>query len=164
LNATLRLGSLLSEAREESVPMKRLVTSLVLAGALAALPAAAEVDVHIGIPAPQIVIQAPPRLVVVPDDPAVRYAPDLGYEYFAYGGAYYTVHGGRWFRASAYNGPWTYVETPRVPRQVVVVPSRYYRDGDRYVRRGHPHGMPPGQAKKYYGKHKHKRHHHHDDD
>ena len=143
--------------------MKKTLTALVFAGALGALPAAADVDVHIGIPAPQIVIPAPPRLVVVPDYPTVQYAPDLGYEYFAYGGTYYTLQGGRWFRASAYNGPWTYIETPRVPRPVIVVPTRYYRDGDRYVRRGgHPHGMPPGQAKKQHG-HKHKKHHDHDD-
>jgi hypothetical protein len=139
--------------------MTRLATML-FAGTLSALPAAADVNIHIGIPAPPpIVVPAPPRLVVVPTTPAVRYAPDLAYNYFAYGGRYYTFHGGSWFVASAYAGPWTYIEHVHVPRPIRIVPARYYHDHPRYVRyKGHPHGMPPGQAKKLYG---HKHHHKH---
>jgi hypothetical protein len=49
----------------------------------------------------------------------------------------------------------------RVPRPVLGVPVRYYHSPPYYRhahRGGHPHGMPPGQAKKIYG---HKDHHHH---
>ena len=145
--------------------MKRLATIL-FAGAVSALPAAAEVNINIGIAPPALVVPAPPRLVVVPTTPAVRYAPDLGYNYFTYGGSYYTYHGDRWFMSPAYNGPWTYVERARVPRPILVVPARYYHEPPRYVRyKRHPHGMPPGQAKKLYGhKHHHKHKHHHDHD
>ena len=141
--------------------------SLLLAGAACAAPSFAEVDVHIGIPAPQIVIESPPRLVVVPSAPVVQYAPDVSYNYFAYGGRYYTIRDDRWYVAPGYGGPWTYVERTHVPRQIVGVPERYWRE-PRYYReyhaegRGHPHGMPPGQAKKIYGK-GYKHHHHHDD-
>jgi hypothetical protein len=145
---------------------KRLISaSLLAAGLLVGTRAAdARVDVHVAIPAPpSIVVEAPPRLVVVPGVPTVQYAPDLSYNYFSYGDRYYTYHTGNWFVANAYGGPWTYVERVRVPRPILGVPVRYYHSPPHYrhAHRGHPHGMPPGQAKKIYG---HKEHHHHYDD
>ena len=142
------------------------VLTLLLAGASFAAPSFAEVDVHIGIPAPQIVIESPPRLVVVPSAPVVQYAPDVSYNYFAYGGRYYTVRDDRWYAAPGYGGPWSYVERSHVPRPILGVPVSYYREPRYYhghdEHHGHPHGMPPGQAKKIYGK-DYKHHHHHDD-
>jgi hypothetical protein len=144
---------------------------------LAATPAFAGVSIHIGIPAPpSIVIEAPPRLVIVPGAPVVRYAPDVSYNYFAYGDRYYTYSDGGWFVSPSYGGPWTYVERHRVPRPLLVVPRSYYRVPPGHAYRtgyhGHPHGMPPGQAKKYYGwrgggydhDHGHHGHHGHGDD
>ena len=147
--------------------MKTFLT-LLLAGAAFAAPSFAEVDVHVGIPAPQIVIESPPRLVVVPGAPVVRYAPDVDYNYFTYGGRYYTTRDDGWYASSSYGGPWTYVERSRLPRPLLGVPVKYYREPRYYheyhaEHRGHPHGMPPGQAKKIYGK-GYKHHHHHDDD
>ncbi len=143
--------------------MKRLLT-LLLAGAAFASPSFAGVDVHIGIPAPQIVIEAPPRLVVVPGAPVVQYAPEVDYNYFTYGGRYYTTRDDRWYVSSSYGGPWTYVDRARLPRPILGVPVTYYREPRYYHEHhgGHPHGMPPGQAKKIYGK-QYKHHHHHDD-
>ena len=124
-------------------------------------PAAADVNIHIGVPPPpSIVIAAPPRLVVVPGTPRVLYAPDVSYNYFRYGSRYYTLHDDTWFVSSSYGGPWTYIDRVRVPRPVLVVPSRYYRVPPRHAYRGHPHGMPPGQAKKLYGGGKHHKHKH----
>jgi hypothetical protein len=136
---------------------------LISAGTLAN----AGVDVHVAIPAPpSIVIEAPPHLVVVPGVPTVQYAPDVSYDYFVYGGRYYTYHSSHWFVSDAYGGPWTYVERVHVPHPILGVPDRYYhhyrsRHVSRDGRRGHPHGMPPGQAKKIYGR---DHHHHHDHD
>lgn len=143
--------------------MRPCVMTLSLAGLLAASggTAAAEVNVNIGVPAPPaIVLQAPPRLVVVPTTPAVRYAPDLPYNFFRYGGRYYTVRDDAWFVAPSYGGPWSYVELAHVPRPLRVVPVRYYRSKPGWARKGHPHGMPPGQAKKLYGNGKHGKHRH----
>ncbi|HXJ33947.1 MAG TPA: hypothetical protein VMS22_07875 [Candidatus Eisenbacteria bacterium] len=125
--------------------MRSIVRSTLAALALAGAAYAA--DVHVGInvgvpPPPAFVIPAPPRLVAVPATPVVQYAPELSVNFFAYGGSYYTYNDGAWFVASAYNGPWTYVDYARVPRPVRVVPYRYYR-------------VPPGHAKRYY------RHGHH---
>jgi len=154
--------------------MRTTITGLCLTVAIIlgpSAPASAGVDIHIGIPAPpSIVIEAPPHLVVVPGVPRVHYAPDLPYNYFAYGDRYYTFHEGAWFVSPGYRGPWTYVERVRVPRPLLGVSTRYYRDPPRreYYReresRGHPHGMPPGQAKKLYGHRYDHGHHHHGHD
>jgi hypothetical protein len=124
--------------------------------------AEARVDVHVAIPAPpSIVIDAPPHVVVVPGVPAVQYAPDLGYDYFVYGGRYYTYHSGAWFASSSYGGPWTYVRN--VPRPIVGLPRHYYRHYApvRHARYRH---LPPGHARKVYSHHRHHyRHHRHHD-
>ena len=97
--------------------MRTTITGLCLTLAIIlgpSAPASAGVDIHIGIPAPpSIVIEAPPHLVVVPGVPCVHYAPDLPYNYFAYGDRYYTFHEGAWFVSPGYRGPWTYVERVR---------------------------------------------------
>jgi hypothetical protein len=141
--------------------MRGRVAAILMATAL--VGRAGATDVHVGInigvpvpPPPAIVVPAPPRLVVVPGAPQVSYAPDLSVNFFMYGGSYYTFHDGSWFIASAYNGPWTYVERVHVPAPVLVVPYRYYRVPPGHAKRfggGHPHGMPPGQAKKLYRGH-----------
>jgi hypothetical protein len=111
----------------------RTLSAIALIGILGSIPmlgrtAAAGVDVHIAIPPPPtFVIEAPPRLVVVPDTPSVYYAPDLPYNYFRYGGRFYTYHSDAWFASSAYGGPWVHVDIGHVPRALRVVPSRYYR-------------------------------------
>jgi hypothetical protein len=139
--------------------MRGIVGAMLIATALVRPASATDVHVgiNIGIPAPPpILVPAPPRLVVVPGVPAVSYAPDLSANFFVYGGSYYTFHDGSWFVASAYNGPWTYVERVHVPQPLLVVPDRYYwvppgRAKGFYA--GHPHGVPPGQAKKIYRRH-----------
>src|SRR5437667_273163 len=85
--------------------MRRMSLGIVLAAGLLAAPARAA-DVHIGInigvppPPPPVVVEAPPPLLVVPRTP-VYYAPALPYNYFYYGGLYYTLHEDHWFYAAS---------------------------------------------------------------
>src|SRR5207247_9380016 len=124
--------------------MRRTSLGIVLAAGLLAAPARAA-DVHIGInigvppPRPPVVVEAPPPLVVVPRTP-VYYAPSLPYNYFYYGGLYYTLHDDHWFYAASFNGPWSFVTVERVPRPILAVPVGYY-----HVRPEHwkKHGPPP---------------------
>lgn len=161
----------------QTLAMRKIPTILLL-GALATPPvlvptARADVNVHIAIPPPPtFVIEAPPRLVVVPDTPAVHYAPDLPYNFFRYGGRYYTFHEGGWFVAGGYGGPWTYVDVVKVPRALRVVPVRYYRErprrwvdddgGHRHHARSHRHRGHDDDDRR--GRGRRDRHDRHDDD
>ena len=136
-------------------PMKRfpVITAVAVAIAWAWCAGAQAADVHVGInigvpPPPVVALPAPPRLIIVPDTPAVRYAPEAGVNLFVYGRRYYTYDNGAWFVASGYGGPWVYVEPAYVPRPLLVVPARYYHapprwhhdEHEHYHGRGHGHG------------------------
>lgn len=110
--------------------------TIAIAGLWAVTASAADVHVgiNLGIPAPPIVVAAPPRLVVVPGAPTVQYAPDLQLNYFSYGGQYYAYNDGGWFTAHDVGAPWVYLPRPRVPRALLAVPAGYYR-----VPPGHHH-------------------------
>src|SRR5262249_3118895 len=91
--------------------------------------------------------------VVIPDTPAVQYAPEVGVNLFFYGHRYYTYDNGAWFVSNAYGGPWVYVEPARVPRPIVVVPARYYHTPPHWHARpweehghGHYHGRGHGHG------------------
>jgi hypothetical protein len=134
--------------------MKSLAAAAFALVTFAALPAArAEVHVGVNIGVPAWTYEAPPPVVVVPGYPSVHYAPDLGVNFFSYGGHYYTYDSGRWYTARGDSGPWSYVERRYVPGPVIRVPARYYRggywggDGD-----GHGHGHGHGKG--------HRKHHH----
>jgi hypothetical protein len=109
------------------------------------------VGINIGVPPPVYHFEAPPRLVVVPGVPDVRYAPNVGVTFFAYGDRYYTYHDGGWFVAGDTYGPWSYVEPRYVPAPVLRVPQRYYRVAPRH------HGGHYGKARydRGHGKWKH---------
>jgi hypothetical protein len=97
---------------------------LMLAG-LAGRPAEAQVQVHVDI---GIHLPGPPRLVVVPQVPAVQYvpAPAAPANLFLYGGQYWAFANGGWYVSAGYNGPWVVVAPQFVPRPVLLVPVRYY--------------------------------------
>ena len=148
--------------------MKRTSLVIALAGGFLAGPVRAA-DVHIGInigvpPPPPVVVEAPPPLVVVPQSP-VYYAPSLPYNYFYYGGLYYTFHDGYWFNAGSYNGPWTFVAVERVPRPIRVVPVRYYKiPPGQWKKHGRPHWDDRGDDDDQGHGHGHGRGHHKHDD
>ena len=134
------------------------------------VPQGEAIDVNIGInigtPPPPVVVDvpppfvvdAPPHLVLIPGA-SVYHAPALPYNYFFHARKYYVFHGGQWFCAPTYNGPWAIMAVQRVPTPVLQVPVAYYR-----VPPGHrkQHGPPPWAG---HGKgHKHGKHRDRDND
>jgi len=111
----------------------RLVVAAVLS-LVAAAPAAAQVHIDIGIHLP-----APPRLVVVPQVPAVQYVPAIQANLFFYNGQYWAFSNGGWYVSASHAGPWIVVAPQFVPRPVLLVPVQYYR-------------VPPGHWKKWESK------------
>jgi hypothetical protein len=100
-----------------------------------------QVGVNIGVPPPPVLTVQPP-LVVVPNIPDVRYAPQAPYDTFYYGGQYYAWNNDGWFATPRVGAPWVLVERQRVPHQVLVVPARYYKvpPGHLKHKKGHGHG------------------------
>lgn len=131
-----------------------------------------QVGIQIGIPAPPPVLLAPPPLVVVPTTPAVQYAPVVPFDVFFYRGRYYAWQGA-WFVTPNPGEPWAYIEPARVPRPVLIVPSRYYKIPPGHLKKLYagPHGPYPGPHGPYRGPHgwylgpdghEHKHRHKHD--
>jgi hypothetical protein len=100
-------------------------------------------EIHSAPAPPAIVFSRPPQMVTVPGTRVYvvdRYERPA-YDYFRYGGSYYIYNDGYWYRAPRYDGPFVVVEERYVPRTIYRVPTSHWRN--------HPHGMPPGLAKKY---------------
>jgi len=129
--------------------MKRLIALsafALIATTTSASLAATSVDVRIGVgtppPPPVVVVREEPHVVFVPGS-SVYVVEDRRWDYdtFRYGVYWYAYRGGFWYRARTWRGPYVTLAATRVPRAIINVPASHWRD--------HPHGMPPGQAKKY---------------
>lgn len=161
----------------------RILTSLAvlaLAGfALDPVPAHAgtNVSVNVGLPVPVAVapapvvvapqpvyVQYPPDMAIIPGT-NVYFAPGVSVDLFFHNNYWWNRRGDHWYRANAYNGPWTSVGPRHVPAPVYRVPANYRNV---YV---HEKPMPYGQWKKAHwknegghGKGMHDgKHGHHDD-
>lgn len=92
-----------------------------------------------------VTFQSAPDLTLIPNTNVYTLRYDTDYDLYRYGGWYYIVDDGSWYRARSWRGPFTYIQMNAVPRDVVTVPMRYrrtwstntsteYRRGtDRYV-------------------------------
>jgi hypothetical protein len=148
--------------------MKRSLYAFAAAALLAAtitMPAQAATDIHVSIGGPSagatLVFHSQPRVVMIPDS-RVYYVQNYDYDLYRYGGYWYYVDDGYWYRAASWQGPFMQVRVSTVPRTLVGVPLRYrhhwrnvaysnasyYRSRDRerghgnhgWEDRGHGHG------------------------
>ncbi len=86
----------------------------------------AGVNIGVNIGLPPLVLPAPPPMVVIPGT-YVYAVPDVDVGILFYRGYWYRPYEGRWYRASAYNGPWAYIEFSRVPRVLIDLPPGSWR-------------------------------------
>ena len=120
---------------------------LLSALAFAAAPAQAQINVNINT--------APPVVVGAPADAQYYYIPEANAYYDVPARRYIVQRNGQWARYERLDG---YDSRNFHPQYID------YRGAEpwTYDRKGHPHGLPPGQAKKLYGKgpgkHDHKDH------
>ena len=110
--------------------------------ATASAGTSASVMVQFGTPppAPVVVVREEPRVVLVPGSTVYVVENDVPYDMFRYGVFWYVYNDGYWYRARGYRGPFRAIEVRYVPRAIVTVPAKHWRH--------HPHGGPPGLAKK----------------
>ncbi len=97
---------------------------LVLFLAVSSAQSYAGVNIGIGINIPAFRFAAPPEMVVIPGT-YVYYAPGADVDILFYQGFWYRPYEGRWYRARAYNGPWAFVESGRVPGALIGLPHDY---------------------------------------
>jgi hypothetical protein len=110
---------------------------LLSALAFAAAPAQAQVNININT--------APPVVVGAPADAQYYYIPEANAYYDVPARRYIVQRNGQWARYERLDG---YDPHNFHPQYID------YRGAEpwTYDRKGHPHGLPPGQAKKLYGK------------
>jgi hypothetical protein len=117
------------------------MVGLAIASTHAHAGVSADVNIRIGRPAPMVVFEREPDVVLVPST-RVYYVGGLDYDLFRYGQYWYINDSGYWYRARNYRGPFAQIDFNYVPRPIVVVPGRYHRHPM------HPLGGPPGQMKR----------------
>lgn len=117
-----------------------------------------QVGISGGTPAPAPVFRTEPRVVYVNDVYVVnddRCDDDV----FRANNVWWRLHGGYWYRANSWRGPWMTVDVRRVPERVLVVPASHWKhhprhrssrtvlvmqDDDRGRSRGHDKGRGKG--------------------
>jgi len=87
-----------------------------------------------------VVVDEPDLMLVEGSRVYVVVNAESGYDMFRYGSSWYVCHDGYWYRSRTYRGPYAVIDVRSVPRAVVSVPARHWKH--------HPHGGPPGLAKK----------------
>lgn len=99
------------------------------------LPALAQVRVDVSIPLPPpLLFPAPPELIVVPET-YVYVVPDVDVDIFFYGGWWWRLWDGRWYRSRYYDRGWSHYR--RVPSFYSRVPPRWRDDYRERRWRGH---------------------------
>jgi hypothetical protein len=91
------------------------------------------IGIGVGVPPPQVVIPAPPGVVLIPGT-HVYFAPDVGVQLFFYSGYWFSLHDGYWFWANDYIGPWYYLPPARIPVAFLHLPPHYYKISPGYKR------------------------------
>ena len=75
-------------------------------------------------PPPPIVVEAEPRVVLIPET-EVYYAPDVTANLYVVGGVWFYFHDDHWFRGRSYRGPWVFVEERRLPPGLRKIPPGF---------------------------------------
>jgi hypothetical protein len=109
--------------------------------AIAGTSVRADVGVSNGPATIQFSFHTAPDLIYVPEQRVYvvedRRCDD---DMFRCGDSWWAMREGRWYRARTWRGPFVFVQEREVPRSIWLVPERRWKR--------HPHGMPPGLAKK----------------
>lgn len=121
-----------------------LLCAVLLGGAALAGAPAAHAQININI-------NPPSWGPTVPTGAQYYYIPETQSFYDVPARQYVVLRDGRWIRVANVSGYNTANFHPVVVDYVGAQPwSRYDEYRTRYGKKGHPHGMPPGQAKKMY--------------
>ncbi len=115
-----------------------------IAAGFSPVPVQAGVQVNIVLP-PPLVFAAPPEVVAIPDTNGVYVIPDLDVDLFFWGGWWWRLWEGRWYRSHYYDRGWGYYNhVPNFYFDVDPGWRRYYRDRNWYGHRWDYRRIPYG--------------------
>ena len=82
------------------------------------------VQVSVGNNLPAVRFAAPPDVVVIPGT-YVYVVPDNDVDVLFYQGYWWRPYEGHWYSSDDYNGPWSYIEPGKIPRELRALPQDY---------------------------------------
>ena len=85
-----------------------------------------------------------PRLVLVTGT-SIKYCPDEDEDLFFYGGGWYVLRGGVWYRGARHAGPWTAVRGGVLPASFAHIPPGHFKHGKAKVSYPTNRGLPPNR-------------------
>ena len=107
-----------------------------------------DVNINIGVPLPPPVVVATPPTMIFLGTPGVYVAVGVAYDIFFIDSRYYYFHGGNWFWAPAYGGPWVHVTVKSLPLGL-----RKYKIHQLHDFRAHQYKVFKAKGPKFNGKH-----------
>jgi len=96
---------------------------------------------------PAVVVEAPPAMIFL-GTPGIYVMVGVPYDIFFISGRYYYFHGGNWFWATGYGGPWVHVVYKSLPPGL-----RKYKIGKLREFRTQEYKAYKAQGPKFNGKH-----------
>jgi hypothetical protein len=91
-----------------------LLCGVMLGGPMATtVPAEVNININVGVP-PPIIMEAPPAMIYL-GMPGIYVMVGVPYDIFFISARYYYFHGGNWFWAPGYGGPWVHVVYKSLP-------------------------------------------------
>lgn len=142
--------------------MKKLIAPILFALACFGLaPAyAGDVFVKINVPAPVVVLPAPPPMVWLPG-PRIYVAHNSPHEIFFEGGHYYLHDHGRWYRGPGYAGPWIHINIGVLPPPLHRYDKKYWKKYQKEARYRYEHEHDDDDHPAFYGREDaHEKHRH----
>ncbi|MDX9714046.1 MAG: hypothetical protein RBT37_01310 [Dissulfurispiraceae bacterium] len=73
---------------------------------------------------PDSVLLTPPDMIFIPESD-IYFAPDSSIDRFFHSGYWYASYNSQWFRATYYNGPWSFLSVSALPDAISSVPKNY---------------------------------------
>lgn len=129
--------------------MKKVFLGIVLLAfsVVVPVPAAAEVDIRIGISLPPLFsLSVPPNVIIIPDTDSVYVVPDIDMDVFFWSGWWWMPWEGRWYRSRFYDRGWAYYSgIPRFYHDVNPDWRRYFRERSWYGHRWNYERIPHHQ-------------------
>lgn len=104
-------------------------------------PTAADIDVHVHVAPPVVVLPAPPPMVWLPG-PHIYIAHGAPHRIFFNSDRYYLFHDNVWFVGPGYGGPWSRVKIKQLPPGLHKFKAKdwndWQREAGRHAHTGHP--------------------------